>query len=192
MTYSSDWFSPNIKNWEVWLKDFKGRARLNFLEIGCFEGRATVWLLENILGDFGQITVIDTFGGGMEDGDKGAFFNENAEKNFMDNIKGYENFVNVYKGLSQEVLRSAEFQLSEFDFVYIDGSHRSAEVLEDTILAWRLLKKGGLLIWDDYALHRYPDKLKNPGPGIDAFLNIFDGKYEVISKGYQVCIKKVL
>lgn len=188
--YSADWFSNNIPNWEKWLAKFKGKPDLRFLEIGCFEGKATVWLLENILTDKSSyIDTIDSFTGGMEADHNGAFFSENAEKNYYENIKPFKGQVYTVKGLSNEALRL--YDLDYFDFVYIDGSHRSPEVLEDTILAWGLLKVGGVMIWDDYKLNRYIEPRLNPKMAIDAFLEVFEGRYKMINKGYQVCIEKV-
>ena len=37
----------------------------------------------------------------------------------------------------------------KYDIIYIDGSHEARDVLEDAVLAYRLLKIGGLLIFDD-------------------------------------------
>jgi hypothetical protein len=191
--FTADWFSQNIKNWEKWLGHLKGKDDLTFMEIGCFEGQATRWLMENILTGVNPLMiVVDTFEGGMEAGEKGAFYTETAEQNFIENLKAFKKNIIMYKGISQEVLRTDDFKgtMTGYDFIYIDGSHRSAEVLEDSIHAFRLLKKGGVMIWDDYGLNRYPDKLQNPKMGIDAFIAIFEGKFEVISKGYQVCIRK--
>ena len=42
-----------------------------------------------------------------------------------------------------------------FDQIYIDGSHHSPDVILDLCLAYRLLKKGGVLILDDY-ISRHP------------------------------------
>ena len=48
--FTTEWFKSHIFVWEQALQGFKNKPNLNFLEIGCFEGMATVWLLENILG----------------------------------------------------------------------------------------------------------------------------------------------
>src|SRR5438067_13537161 len=65
--YTQDWFSSRIPLWEKHLLAFKGQEQLRFLEIGCFEGRSTVWLLENMLTHPScHITVVDTFQGGEE------------------------------------------------------------------------------------------------------------------------------
>lgn len=45
-----------------------------------------------------------------------------------------------------------------FDFIYVDGSHRSPDVIYDAILSFGLLKKGGIMIFDDYQGGPYDDK----------------------------------
>jgi len=53
-----------------------------------------------------------------------------------------------YKMDSKEFLRSIEEPT--FDFIYIDGDHTAEGVLQDAVLAWRLLKAGGIMAFDDY------------------------------------------
>jgi hypothetical protein len=68
--YSVDWFSNNIPGWEKLFSSLgiKGTHFLNFLEVGCFEGRATNYMLENILtGRECKIHVVDTFGGSLNE-----------------------------------------------------------------------------------------------------------------------------
>ena len=188
MPYSADWFSPNIPNWERWLAKFKDAEMPNFLEIGCFEGKATTWMLDNF--PSAHVTTIDMFEGGMEDGDKGEFFSDKAVQNYVENVSSYGFRVTTLKGKSFDILPSLIGL--DYDFIYIDGSHRSIEVLQDSILAWNLLKEGGVMVWDDYTLDRYGDKKLNPAMAIDAFLAIYKGKYEPIEKGGQVCIEKLV
>ena len=192
MTFTTTWFDLNRDNWTKWLARFKDKPGLRFLEIGCFEGRATVWLLENILtGNFCYIHVIDTFEGNMEHGEDLV---KDMEKNFVENVaKKFPSQLFIHKGSSQEILRKIGFKKSGiyFDFIYIDGSHQAPDVLEDTILAWRLLKPGGIMVFDDYKWDKYPDPKLNPKMAIDAFLAIFEGKYELIAKEYQVCVEKM-
>ena len=186
--FAKNWFDRNIKDWTKWLAGYKDKPDLKFLEIGCFEGRGTIWLLKNILTNKTSfIITIDTFGGSIEH--KGKDFVDTIEKNYLENILPFSEQVITLKGFSQEVLRSIK-EYKEYDFIYIDGSHQAPDVLEDTILAWRLLKKGGIMVWDDYMWH-VKDGMLSPKPAIDAFLGIFKGKYKLISKGYQVCIVKL-
>jgi hypothetical protein len=65
--YTYDWFSHNIPSWKIWLNKFENKEHLSFLEIGCYEGRATRWLLDNILiKKNSRILVVDTFEGSIE------------------------------------------------------------------------------------------------------------------------------
>jgi len=189
--FSANWFGNNAKSWSEWLKELKDKPDLTFLEIGCFEGRATTWLLDNILTHkSSKIHTIDTFDGNMEHKVKGKEFFENAEKNYWENIKPYGDRVITHKGRSDEILKT--FPYNSFDFIYIDGSHRSLEVLEDSVLAWRLLKNNGIIVWDDYKWERYEDPNLVPKMGIDAFLQVYQQQYRLINKGYQVCAVKTV
>lgn len=59
---SEDWFTRNIPIWEVALASYKGRLDIHYLEIGAFEGRSGMWMLDNILTHpSSRMTVIDPF-----------------------------------------------------------------------------------------------------------------------------------
>ena len=155
-------------------------------------GRATKWLLENILTNkSSKITVIDTFEGSMENKVEGYKIN-NLYSRFKKNLSKYIKLKKVksLKGYSYEHLRSFKPKPT-FDFIYIDGSHIAKDVLEDAVLSWRLLKKNGIMIFDDYNWSFYENPLLCPTIGIDGFLKIFDGQYEKISMANQVIIKKI-
>ena len=79
---------------------------------------------------------------------------------------------------------------SSMDIVYVDGSHRACDVLMDGVLAWRLLKPGGVMIFDDYLWE--PDFLpsRRPQMAIDLFLEMFVDQYTLLGKHYQVAIRK--
>ncbi|NKB43083.1 MAG: hypothetical protein GKS03_02275 [Alphaproteobacteria bacterium] len=151
---------------------------LNFLEVGCQEGSSTLWFLENYFGHPDtRVTVIDPFGGSMLD-------------NFTHNMKvsGHDQKVDVRQGKSGEVLR--DIPLYSMDAIYIDGLHSSFAVIEDTILCWRLLKNGGLLMFDDYKMRGRTHYMDKPAPAIDFFMEAFDGKYELIAADALVSIRK--
>ena len=71
-----------------------------------------------------------------------------------------------------------------FDLIYIDGSHTAADVLTDAVLAFQLLRVGGVMIFDDYLWSMEPalsvDPLNMPKPAIDAFAMIFMRKMRVL------------
>ena len=63
--FTKDWF-----HWapEVWnqLTPLLPEGRRSFLEIGSFEGRSTVWIIENMMNPGDWIDCVDTWGGGEE------------------------------------------------------------------------------------------------------------------------------
>lgn len=193
MNFTQDWFTHNIGNWETILGHFKGKPNLHFLEIGTFEGRATTWLIENILtGKGSDIVSMDTFEGSEEhnDGTAPVDFTEvmvRAKENlqtYIDSRKCY-----LMKGRSDEILIGLHG--ITFDFIYIDGDHTARGVLVDTVYSIRLLNKGGIIIFDDYEWNAYPDKPHhNPKMAIDAILDIYQDELEVIHKGYQIAVRK--
>lgn len=145
--FTTDWFSMNIPHWETLFEVYKDKPNLRFLEIGCFEGRATVWLLENILTDpTSKITVIDTFKGSWEHKNMQGI--QTLEDRFKANIEPYKDKVDILKGKSEEFFPSAD--RNYFDFIYIDGSHNAIDVLRDGMSSWDMLKTGGLMIFDDF------------------------------------------
>lgn len=107
-------------------------------------------------------------------------FNENvATNNLEDKIKVHRGFSHV------EVLK---FDDEMFDIVYIDGNHEPEYVLEDAVMCFRKLKKGGIMIFDDYTFGGDMGTKK----GVDAFLNSYFKRYIYISlKNDQVFIKKI-
>lgn len=187
MAFSFDWFSHNIGNWNKWLEKFKGKP-IHALEIGCYEGKATCWLLENILTHpESTITVIDTFQGSDEHTEFGVSFS-NVLVNFCENTKAWTNKIRIVKGKSSEVSRHLT---EKFSIVYVDGSHRAPDVLTDGCLSWPMIEIGGILIFDDYGWDHYPDKTMNPRLGVDSFLSTFEGCYNLLAKEYQVAVEKI-
>lgn len=178
----------NIASLTEILERFKGKEHIRALEIGCFDGRSTVWFMENILTNGNSaIVCIDHFQGGADHKHFSVDIS-GAQERFEANTAPYEYRIQLLKMPSWMGLRHTTFT---FDFVYIDGSHLSQEVLEDAVLSWRLLDKGGILIFDDYDWKNMPAPLDNPGPGIDAFLSIYSGKFKELSRGHQIAIEKI-
>lgn len=184
--YSNDWFTHNIPNWTRWLSCLRDKGGLLFLELGCYEGMATRWLLDNILTNpSSSIHVVDTFSGSHE---HSRLDTSNMYVNFMNNA-GFEDRVKVFQQKTKKYLTCTE---ESFDFIYVDASHKTKNVLVDGIMGWDKLKKNGIMIFDDYCWKKYPESSDlHPKRGIDHFLERFDSELELIAKGYQVCVKKV-
>jgi predicted O-methyltransferase YrrM len=193
MTYefTQQWFEAGEQTWPTIFAQMPVRKR--FLEVGSFEGRSSVWLFENALEDGGELVCIDTWGGGEEHGglDMGA-----AQKRFIANIelakeKHPNRSIAAYKGTSTQYLAQLLANYRDpFDFIYIDGSHIARDVLTDACMAWPLLKKDGVMIFDDYLWGDTRDILHRPKLAIEAFVNLFAEQLQVTHVGYQLVLQK--
>jgi predicted O-methyltransferase YrrM len=119
---------------------------------------------------------------------------------FHENLRraGVSGRVQALKGDSVTTLLDLVEQKEQFDFVYVDGSHKCIDCYTDMALSWRLLKTGGTMVVDDYLLqpwagvnHGSEEKpLDYPKRGVDHFLSKYEGTYRVLDKGYRVCLEK--
>lgn len=92
---------------------------------------------------------------------------DSVYKTFLRNIEATKqsNKFKIHRGYSNEVVPKLEDNF--FDMIYIDGNHSPEYVLEDAVLAFRKLKVGGYMIFDD---RNWPDGPDYTQRGIDAFL----------------------
>jgi hypothetical protein len=189
-SFTADWFTHNIDNFNV-IKEKLGAVD-QILEIGCFEGRATCWMLENFLSSTGSITCADPFTGLQAS--SGADKEQLLENRFNYNTKiskGPNQTVNVLPHPSYNSLAYLIINNYQFDFIYLDGDHSASAVMTDACMAWGLLKPGGIMLLDDYFWNHAENHLQRPKMGIDNFINMFMDELEVISVGYQVAVKKL-
>jgi len=174
--FTQDWFTHNIPIWGKYLQQFAGIPQINFLEIGSFQGMSTCWLLDYILTDAtARITSIDLY----------------FQAQFDGNIANTGNAEKVIKleGLSQDLL--VTLTSDYYEVAYIDGCHKASSALQDAVLSWRLVKVGGLIIFDDYEFAFPENPEQNPKFGIDTFISMYQNQLEVIDKGYQLIVKKI-
>ena len=172
MNFTADWFSNNIPNFEKCMA--AAPERRNFLEIGSYEGMSACWLLANGLEEGGYLTCIDPFFNDMR-----PVFDKNIREATRLNQVVSTMQMTSYQGLAKLIGMEMAY-----DFIYIDGVHSPDGALSDACMSWGLLKKGGVMLFDDYLYPEEPTKI-----GIDAFLNSFDG-YELIIDNYQLAVKK--
>lgn len=187
--FTVDWFSDHIPNIKPLLSGFEDKDPIKFIEIGSFEGRSTCWFFENYIQSKknSTLTCIDTWSGSME--------NTQTQKDtiwdmFNKNISDYpKDKIIVERGLSREILK--RLHPGVYDFIYIDGSHTSRDVLEDAVLGFDLLKVGGIMLFDDYMWQMYPDQALNPKLGINAFLASYSKQLSGANIGYQLSVSKI-
>ena len=183
-----NWFEMTAKeNFESQLMPLAGKLGLRFLQVGAFTGDASAWLVDNILTQKNSILEdVDTWAGSDEAEHETMDWSD-VERTYDSRIAFRPNVIK-YKMDSREFLRSIEEPT--FDFIYIDGDHTAEGVLQDAVLAWRLLKPGGLMAFDDY-LWEDPRGIEfQPGWSIDTFVGAVKEESEVLLSNSQVWLRK--
>jgi hypothetical protein len=145
------------------------------LEIGCAEGLSTLWFLQNVLTHPSAVIY-------CIDPRPSSHFNENTQL--------YRYKIHLLRQRSQVALRDRIFLPGVFSFAYVDGSRVAADVLEDAVLVFRLIKLGGVVIFNEYAGDSDHSAARRSQAGIDAFLQAFEGQYQLLHKGDQVILAK--
>ena len=182
-----NWFVGQQYNFEEYLAPYKGKPNLQFMQVGAFAGHASKWMLDNILTDPTSILIdIDTWLGSDEREHKVIEFSD-VYDDYLQRTSGYANCY-AMRGYSDELMHT--YQPNTFDFIYIDGDHHSSTVYRDAEDAHKLIKKGGIIAFDDYLWNRDAATEITPRPAIDEFLLKYRDKYKVLTHSYQVWIQK--
>jgi predicted O-methyltransferase YrrM len=166
------------------------------LEVGVYAGTSLIEIVRKIPNSFGL--GIDRWENYDEE-NIGILKNmkqNRVEEVFYRNVKvaGLEDRIKAMKGRSANVLLELIRADMQYDFIYVDGSHRCLDVYLDLFLSWQLLRKGGVMAIDDYTYqidkigeqpHEYPYE------AVNQFLKDYEGKYTVIDKDYRLFLEKI-
>jgi predicted O-methyltransferase YrrM len=180
MTFTLDHFTRNIPNFE-YVKGILGpqSTNLTYLELGSREGMSLLWCLDNL--NIRKAICVDTWA------------NEKWERNFHSNLKQHEQHQRVVVSKKDATKFCIENNVPHtIDLVYIDADHLATSVLVQAALCFRMLKRGGVMIIDDYGWtggKQNGGKLP-PKVGVDCFMTTFIEEYDLLIKNWQVVIKK--
>lgn len=166
----------------------------NILEIGTFVGTSIINMLELV--PMATATVVDPWEnyhetvGEWESPTKNMY---TAYQIFHKNVKSrnMKDRITIIKKQSIDGLLQLFSTQKQFDFIYIDGSHRCMDVFLDAELAWRLLKPGGIMGFDDLHFNQSV-VLESPWEAIQYFLKKYSKSIRVVSEGYRLFIEKVV
>lgn len=197
MNYTYNWNGEFIRN-------TTNIKNLNLcLEIGCFEGLTSNYIIDNLLGENGKLICVDPL--------TDTYLSENlTEQDVLNNQTIFKYFKNQYDRfyentkvqieknkleLYRKLSSDAYTELipkyeNSFDFIYIDGDHRAEAVYLDAVNCFVLCKKDGLILFDDYLWPALNGE-NSTKSGIDKFLSEFEGKYETLLNSSQYMIKKL-
>jgi SAM-dependent methyltransferase len=174
-------------NWNQHISD-DGIKPIKYLEIGTFYGAN----LFSVAASYGkhplsELHCIDPW---IDYSEYSEYQHEQPKiyATYMENLNAspYKDKIHTHRGFSHNEI--PKFEDEYFDIIYIDGNHEPEYVLEDAVLAFRKLKKGGYLIFDDYGWG---------GPlltqkGIDGFLSGYHKRIKHIgTRDSQVFVYKL-
>lgn len=188
--FTTDWHVQRESLWQTLFLPSAGKPGLRFLEIGSYEGRSAVWLLENVLTGVGsRLTCVDPWQryDQRHEDDFAA-----VRLRFFNNVEAREWPAKVFvcRTTSRAFLPEAICDGRKYDCVYVDGSHDAADVLHDAVLSWSLLDPGGLLLFDDYNWRPKDGGADCPATAITAFMAAMEGRFTLIAAGAQVALRK--
>jgi len=187
--FSNDWFTMNIETWLRVLDPYKSRS-LEILEIGSWEGRSAIAFLEML--PLCTLTCVDKFGG--EPADPNDLLRREQflrmEGRFDRNTAQYAPRLTKMKGPASAMLDTLAQNKRRFDIIYIDADHSRSAVLADSVMAWPLLRIGGLMIWDDVEFHLEWEASERPADAIKMFSAIFGDSFRELYRGWQLIVRK--
>ena len=181
--FTKDWFDKNSRqNWDRIVPIINPKK---ILEIGSYEGAAACYLIEKLgKNNFLEVHCIDTWE--ESDGlakEEALIVEKRFDYNMQLAVNRSQNKTKYFKHKSQSHLVLSKMiadGVGDFDLIYIDASHYAVDVLTDAVLSFKLLKAGGILIFDDYLWAGDENIVFYPKIAIDSFTNIFSKHIKLI------------
>jgi predicted O-methyltransferase YrrM len=150
--------------WEVPLAELLSLAALvrhrnpkQVFEIGTYLGSSTLVMAHNLPAD-GHITTLD-----LDPATRSEYLRSLGYGTPPEFVPG-QSFIGTpfAERITQVYGTSATFDFSPYygtmDIVLVDADHTYAFVKADTEIAFKLLRPGGVIVWDDYTwTYRYPE-----------------------------------
>jgi predicted O-methyltransferase YrrM len=186
MSTTTDWLGRKSYFWYKYLSHLKDQP-FDYLEVGSWEGASACFVAQNF--PKARISCVDAWLGADDIQSKLA---ATSEANFTKNTAFFSERLIKLKGFSQQVLAGLH-GAKTYDVMYVDAGHYSDDVMMDALLCWQLLKKNGILIFDDFVwgYDGFPQR-KWTNVAVAAFLNLLKGEYEMLHIGHQVFIKRTV
>ena len=207
--FTQNWFSSNDL---AKFLPLQTQEETHILEIGSFEGKSTVWFIDNLLDNpKSSITCIDPWISYDQKHDSMNSYSEdlNNKEQFENVLDGfvftdeYQTFlhnihettkpsqVNIIKGFSKSILPNLITESKKFDVIFIDGNHIAPCVLLDAVMSWELLNVNGYMIFDDYLWCMDLPETLRPKLAVDNFIKNYSDYLEVCYNDYRLAVKKI-
>lgn len=186
--FSMDFFSHIKPKWQELLVPKYAGKPIAALEMGSGEGLSTTWLLDNVLTHAkARVYCVDQF-----DVKHPCNPKTKLGATFLHNTKMFRDKVTMLNGTVRQQLTRPDVLETTFDLIYLDSAYMGGDamrVLEAAVLAWPLLKPGGIFVFDDYTDSKEHDD-SCPKPAIVSFMNAYARDLKAIFIGWQVILQK--
>jgi hypothetical protein len=187
--YTQEFSSVAKQNFEKFFPLFNNKV-INILQIGVSIGDASEWLIKN--------SNNLTKGSILYDVDPWDSIKKKYNGYNMSTVeKIYDSRIQSSGNLEVRKIKSDSYNFLinnsiKFDFIYIDGSHLSQDVLLDFFMSEVFLKNQGILAFDDYLYGRELPMSDRPKESIDFILkrSMNMKLYTILEHNYQLWIKK--
>ena len=184
---------------EHFLNEIASSKPKNFLEIGVFHGvtaRNVCELLHSIHGNDFKYVGLDLFGENAENANEvipNTKFNNPLKRIYFEYIlkqdpysvdavtyllKKFEKNIHLIKGNSNLLLKKID--MSQIDYVFLDGGHAYETVKNDLQYSKPVLDNNGTILCDDYNLGHAPGVKK----AIDEFIQTYKYKIKIVKKRF--------
>ena len=183
--FSNKWFLNNFEIFNYFLPKNKNE-KFNYLEIGCFEGLSSFYVLSQF--KFVNAYFVDIWDEPNKNSKSLTSDFNKVEKLFDENLSKF-NFTKI-KDDSVISMRKLLRKNMNFDFIYIDGSHNGEDILSDAIEAFKILKKGGLIFFDDFLQYELNRKIQSY-VGIEKFLELHSNDLQIVFFQNNLVVKKI-
>ncbi len=177
--FTQDVFSFRIPIWLEHLQPLLKAEEIKIVEVGSHQGMSACWILDNIL---------------IHPGDTLTCIEPKFAPKLRENLArtGSKSKVTLLEGDVHQHLSSLD--ANSIDLVNLQDKRKQPDYAEqNAILSWKSLKKGGILVFNDYGWSNpaYPEN--QPKLGIDHFLESVKGEWELVHKvpqAFQLIIRK--
>tara|TARA_R100000808_G_scaffold21634_1_gene46763 strand:+ start:4876 stop:5427 length:552 start_codon:yes stop_codon:yes gene_type:complete len=155
----------------------------SYLEVGIFEARSACFMLREIIckNETSSYTGIDSWSRWKKK--TCATIKDRATRNLEItkdslNIKEHS-VITILNGDSANNLSSMTIASKKYTIILVDGDHTLEGALIDMLLCWKLLRKDGIMILDDY-VHSSMGGAYAVDEAFDLFSTVHVGKFKQI------------
>ena len=162
---------------------------LSVCQVGAFAGDVSSWLFENVLTHPESVLYdVDTWTGWTPAEEDQYDWND-VESVYDSKLEKYRDRLLKFRMHSD--IFFAKTVPDQFDFIYLNGSKQSVQVLKDITGAFRSLKEGGLIAINNYNYGPHLPPAERPKEAIDCAIQLLGPQVTVIEKRVQAwCVRE--